>query len=164
MKYAGTLAIAAKGDREITMTRRFAAPPALVFEAWTSPALLRRWLLGPPGWTMPVCSVDFRVGGAYRYEWRCEADGQTMGVGGVYRDIDRPHRFVATERFDDPWYPGESLITVTFRALDGETEMTTTMLYESGAARDGVLKSPMEGGVRQSYDRLATILEEARTS
>ena len=68
MKYAGTLAIAAKGDLEITMTRRFAAPVALVFEAWTTPALLRRWLLGPPGWTMPVCEVDFRVGGAYRYE------------------------------------------------------------------------------------------------
>jgi uncharacterized protein YndB with AHSA1/START domain len=163
MKYAGTLAIAAKGDREITMTRRFAAPVALVFEAWTNPALLRRWLLGPPGWTMPVCEVDFRVGGAYRYEWRNE-QGQTMGVGGVYREIDPPHRFVATERFDEAWYPGESLITITFAEKDGETEMTTTMRYESTAARDGVLKSPMEGGVKQSYDRLAAIVEKAQAS
>jgi uncharacterized protein YndB with AHSA1/START domain len=163
MKYAGTLAIAAKGDREITMTRRFAAPVALVFEAWTDPALLRRWLLGPPGWTMPVCEVDFRVGGAYRYEWRNE-QGQTMGVGGVYREIDPPHRFVATERFDEAWYPGESLITITFAEKDGETEMTTTMRYESTAARDGVLKSPMEGGVKQSYDRLAAIVEKAQAS
>jgi uncharacterized protein YndB with AHSA1/START domain len=163
MKYAGTLAIAAKGDREITMTRRFAAPVPLVFEAWTNPALLRRWLLGPPGWTMPVCEVDFRVGGAYRYEWRNE-QGQTMGVGGVYREIDPPHRFVATERFDEAWYPGESLITITFAEKDGETEMTTTMRYESTAARDGVLKSPMEGGVKQSYDRLAAIVEKAQAS
>lgn len=163
MKYAGTLAIAAKSDREITMTRRFAAPVALVFEAWTTPALLRRWLLGPPGWTMPVCEVDFRVGGAYRYEWRNE-QGQTMGVGGVYREIDAPHRFVATERFDEAWYPGESLITITFAEKDGETEMTTTMRYESTAARDGVLKSPMEGGVKQSYDRLAAIVEKAQAS
>ena len=163
MKYAGTLAIAAKGDREITMTRRFAAPVALVFEAWTTPALLRRWLLGPPGWTMPVCEVDFRVGGAYRYEWRNE-QGQSMGVGGVYREIDPPHRIVATERFDEAWYPGESLITITFAEKDGETEMTTTMRYESTAARDGVLKSPMEGGVKQSYDRLAAIVEKAQAS
>ena len=163
MKYAGTLAIAAKGDREVTMTRRFAAPAAMVFEAWTNPALLRRWLLGPPGWTMPVCEVDFRVGGAYRYEWRNE-QGQTMGVGGVYREIDPPHRFVATERFDEAWYPGESLITITFAEKDGETEMTTTMRYESTAARDGVLKSPMEGGVKQSYDRLAAIVEKAQAS
>ena len=163
MKYAGTLAIAAKGDREITMTRRFAAPVALVFEAWTTPALLRRWLLGPPGWTMPVCEVDFRVGGAYRYEWRNE-QGQSMGVGGVYREIDAPHRFVATERFDEAWYPGESLITITFAEKDGETEMTTTMRYKSTAARDGVLKSPMEGGVKQSYDRLAAIVEKAQAS
>jgi uncharacterized protein YndB with AHSA1/START domain len=163
MKYAGTLAIAAKGDREITMTRRFAAPAAMVFEAWTNPALLRRWLLGPPGWTMPVCEVDFRVGGAYRYEWRNE-QGQTMGVGGVYREIEPPHRFVATERFDEAWYPGESLITITFAEKDGETEMTTTMRYESTAARDGVLKSPMEGGVKQSYDRLAAIVEKVQAS
>jgi uncharacterized protein YndB with AHSA1/START domain len=163
MKYAGTLAIAAKGDREITMTRRFAAPVPLVFEAWTNPALLRRWLLGPPGWTMPVCEVDFRVGGAYRYEWRNE-QGQTMGVGGVYREIDPPHHFAATERFDQAWYPGESLITITFAEQDGETEMTTTMRYESTAARDGVLKSPMEGGVKQSYDRLAAIVEKAQAS
>jgi uncharacterized protein YndB with AHSA1/START domain len=163
MKYAGTLAIAAKGDREITMTRRFAAPAAMVFEAWTNPALLRRWLLGPPGWTMPVCEVDFRVGGAYRYEWRNE-QGQAMGVGGVYREIEPPHRFVATERFDEAWYPGESLITITFAEKDGETEMTTTMRYESTAARDGVLKSPMEGGVKQSYDRLAAIVEKVQAS
>lgn len=163
MKYAGTLAIAAKGDREITMTRRFAAPAAMVFEAWTNPALLRRWLLGPPGWTMPVCEVDFRVGGAYRYEWRKET-GQAMGVGGVYREIDPPHRFIATERFDEAWYPGDSLITITFAEKDGETEMTTTMRYESTAARDGVLKSPMEGGVKQSYDRLAAIVEKAQAS
>ena len=70
MSYAGTLMVAAKGDREITMTRRFGAPRAMVFEAWTKPELLKRWMTGPSGMTMPICEVDLRVGGAYRYVWR----------------------------------------------------------------------------------------------
>jgi uncharacterized protein YndB with AHSA1/START domain len=150
-------------DREVKVTRSFKASRALVYRAWTEPALVRRWLLGPPGWSMPVCEVDFRVGGTYRYEWRND-QGQTMGVGGTYREIDAPRRFVATERFDEAWYPGESLITFTFVEVGGETEMMTTMRYESTAARDGVLKSPMEGGVKQSYDRLAAILEKDQAS
>jgi uncharacterized protein YndB with AHSA1/START domain len=159
MKYAGTLVIAARGDREIAMTRRFDAPRPMVFEAFTKPALMKRWMLGPPGMTLPICEIDFRVGGAYRSVWRT-AQGTEMEAGGVYREIDAPRRFAATERFDPPWYPGEALITITFAETDGGTEVTTTMRYESTEARDGVLKTPMEGGVKQSYDRLAAILEE----
>ena len=100
------LKLTTRGDREIVMTRAFAAPRRLVFEAFTKPELLKRWLLGPDGWSMPVCEIDLRVGGRYRYVWRNDRDGTEMGMGGVYREIAVPERVVATEKFDDAWYPG----------------------------------------------------------
>ena len=161
MMNTGTLKIAAHGDREIVMTRVFDAPRNLVFDAFTKPELVKRWLLGPPGWTMPVCEIDLKVGGAYRYVWRRDADGTSMGMGGVYREIVAPERLVHTERFDESSYPGESLITTVLVEQGGSTTVTATMLYESREARDGVLKSNMESGVAASYDRLAELLASA---
>jgi uncharacterized protein YndB with AHSA1/START domain len=158
MKHADKLTIAARGEREIVMTRAFAAPRKLVFEAFTVPDLVRRWLLGPPGWSMPVCEIDLRVGGAYRYVWRRDRDGSTMGMGGVYREIVVPERIVSTERFDEAWYPGEGVGTLALTEQRGRTTVTQTIVYESRAARDSVLKSEMERGVAASYDRLAEIL------
>src|SRR5215471_10855310 len=80
MKNAAGLQVTANGDREIVMTRVFNAPRALVFKAFTQPELLKRWLLGPPGWSMPVCEIDLRVGGRYRYVWRNDASGHEMGM------------------------------------------------------------------------------------
>jgi uncharacterized protein YndB with AHSA1/START domain/effector-binding domain-containing protein len=158
--FAGTLEIASRGELEILMTRVFDAPRALVFDAFTRPELVRRWLLGPEGWTMPVCSIELRVGGGYRYEWRNENDGTTMGVRGVYREIERPSRLVHTERFDESWYPGECVVTIVFEEKDGRTKATMTLHYASAEARDGVRKSGMERGVSVSYDRLSDILDE----
>jgi uncharacterized protein YndB with AHSA1/START domain len=152
-----TLELTTRGDREIVMTRVFDAPRTLIFEAFTKPELVKRWLLGPPGWTMPVCEIDLRVGGAYRYVWRA-ADGQKMGMGGVYREIQAPERLVATERFDEAWYPGEAVGTVVLVEHGGKTTLTQTILYESREARDAVLKTGMERGVAASYDRLAELL------
>jgi uncharacterized protein YndB with AHSA1/START domain len=152
----GPLHITALGDREILMTRDFEAPRALVFEAWTRPELLERWLLGPPGWTMPVCEVDLRVGGAYRYLWR--KGGTEMGVSGVYREIVVPERIVCTETFDEAWYAGEALCTVELVERGDRTTLRQTVRYESREARDGVLKSPMESGVAASYERLDEVL------
>lgn len=109
---------------------------------------------------MPVCEIDLRVGGGYRYLWR-HRDGQEMGMGGVYKEIAAPERIVSTERFDQPWYEGEGLGTVVFKEHAGKTMLTMTLLYISRATRDGVLRSPMESGVKASYDRLAAILEKA---
>jgi uncharacterized protein YndB with AHSA1/START domain len=81
-----------------------------------------------------------------------------MGMGGVYREIVRPERLVTTEEFDDPWYPGDAQDTTIFIEKGGKTTVTTTVRYASKEARDGVLKSPMEGGVAQSYDKLAEVL------
>ena len=99
MTNATALEITTPGDREIVMTRVFDAPRELVFDAHTKPELVKRWLLGPDGWSMPVCEIDLRVGGAYRYVWRRDTDGTEMGMGGVYREIvppraDRLHREV----------------------------------------------------------------------
>ena len=158
--FVGTLDVVARGDREIVMTRDFDAPRTLVFDAFTKPDLVRRWLLGPDGWTMPVCAIDLRVGGGYRYEWRKEDKGMTMGIRGVYREIARPSRLVNTERFDESWYPGECVVTTVFEEESGRTRVTMTLLYDSAEARDGVLKSGMERGVSVSYDRLSNILDE----
>src|SRR5690242_19263272 len=95
------LKLTTSGDREIVMTRSFDAPRTLVFDAWTRPELLKRWLLGPPGWSMIVCDVDLKVGGAYRYVWRHDDKGTEMGMGGVYREIVAPERIVSTEKFDE---------------------------------------------------------------
>ena len=160
MDRAGNLVVSAHGEREIVMTRMFAAPRALVFEAYTKPECVRRWLLGPEGWAMPVCEINLRVGGRYRYLWR-HPDGSEMGMSGVFNEIVVPERIVCTEAFDQPWYPGEGLDTLILKEHHGTTMLTLTVLYVSKDARDAVLKSPMESGVKASYDRLAAILEEA---
>jgi uncharacterized protein YndB with AHSA1/START domain len=163
MTNAGTLKVTVPTDREIAMTRVFDAPRRLVFDALTKPELVKQWLLGPPGWSMPVCEIDLRVGGAYRYVWRKDS-GREMGMGGVYREIVAQERIVCTEVFDDAWYPGESLNTTTLAEKDGRTTLTTTMRYVSQEARDGVLKSGMESGVAVSYDRLEQLLASQGTA
>ena len=154
----GTLKLTTPSDREIAMTRVFDAPRQLVFDAHTKPDLVRQWLLGPPGWSMPVCEMDVRVGGTYRWVWRHDTNGTEMGMGGVYRDIVAPERLVTTERFDEAWYPGEALNTLVLIEQGGRTTLTQTMRYESRDARDAVIKSNMETGVAASYDRLADLL------
>jgi uncharacterized protein YndB with AHSA1/START domain len=159
-----TLKVTTKGDREIVMTRDFNAPRRLVFDAFTKPELVKQWLLGPPGWSMPVCEIDLKVGGAYRYVWRRDSDGSEMGMGGVYREIVLQERIVSTEVFDKPWYPGEAVGTLVLAERGGKTTVTQTVLYQSREARDGILKSGMESGVAASYDRLAQLLASPGTA
>ena len=158
MNHPGGLKVTAKGEREIVMTREFNAPRELVFEAFTTPALLKRWLLGPDGWSLIVCDIDLRVGGTYRYVWRHDVRGTEMGMGGVYREIKAPERIVSTEQFDNPWYPGEAVGTLVLVEKGGRTLLTQSMVYATPEARDGVLKSGMESGVSASYDRLDKIV------
>jgi uncharacterized protein YndB with AHSA1/START domain len=157
VKDVGKLQVSSPSDRELAMTRVFDAPRSMVFDAWTKPELLKRWLGVFGGWTFAVCEVDLRVGGKYRFVWRGK-DGNEMGMGGVYSEIVRPERIVCTEKFDDPWYEGDAIDTTTFVERAGKTTMTTTVLYASKEIRDAVLKSPMESGVAKSYDKLAEVL------
>jgi uncharacterized protein YndB with AHSA1/START domain len=157
VKDVGKLQVTTPSDREVAMTRVFDAPRSMVFDAWTKPELLKRWLGAFGGWTFAVCEVDLRVGGKYRFVWRGK-DGNEMAMGGVYREIVRPERIVCTEKFDDPWYEGDAIDTTTFVERGGKTTMTETVLYASKEIRDAVLKSPMESGVAKSYDKLAEVL------
>ncbi len=158
MKNSGTFNITAHGDREIVVTRVFDAPRRLVFEAYTRPELVKKWLLGPDGWSMPVCEIDLRAGGKYRNVWKNDSDGREMGMSGVYREVAAPERIVATEVFDEAWYPGEAVDTIVLTERDGKTTLTQTILYNSRETRDAVLKSPMQYGMAMSYDRLENFL------
>ena len=158
MKDIRTLQISASGDRELVMTRSLDAPRNLVWDAFTKPELVKRWLLGPDGWSMPVCKIDLRVGGTYRYVWRRESTGAEMGMGGVYREIILHERIVSTEEFDEAWHEGGAVGTLVLVEKGGVTTVTQTVRYDSREIRDAVLKSPMESGVAQSYDRLADLL------
>ncbi|NUO94688.1 MAG: SRPBCC family protein [Gemmatimonadaceae bacterium] len=157
MTRTAMLHLDARGEREIVMTREFDAPRHLVYEALTTPALIRRWLGVMEGWSMAVCDVDLRVGGSFRYQWRGPG-GVTLGMRGVYREIVPDQRIVSTEVFDESWYPGEAVGTVELVERSGRTTLTTTVLYSSREARDAVLKSPMESGVAKAYDQLDVVL------
>ena len=156
----GTLKVTTPSDREIAMTRVFDAPRNLVFDAYTKPELVQRWLGVHGGWSWSVCEIDLRGGGAYRFVWRGPGGGG-MGMRGVYREVVVPERIVATEAFDQSWYPGEAVSTVALVEQGGRTTLTLTVRYESREARDAVLKSPMESGVAAGFDKLAELLASA---
>jgi uncharacterized protein YndB with AHSA1/START domain len=159
MKPQMNLKIAVQGENEIVMIREFKASCEAVFEALTNPDLIRRWLLGPDGWQMPICEVDLKVGGKYRYVWRHTLRNEEMGLGGVFKKISRPKIIVQTEKFDHAWYPGEATSTIEITGKNGVTTLKNTVHYASTEARDGVMKSPMSVGVEAGYNRLAGIIE-----
>jgi uncharacterized protein YndB with AHSA1/START domain len=146
---------ATPSDREIVITRVIDAPRRLVFEAWTNPEHLPHWLLGPEGWTMPLCKVDLRPGGGWQFAWR-HSDGTEMEMHGLYREIVPPERIVTTESWGGDW--PETLNTVVFSEEDGRTSITITVLYPSTEARDAALKTGMKQGMSLSFDRLAEYL------
>ena len=151
------MTITTSGDRELVITRRFQAPRKLVWDAHTKPELIKRWLSGPPGWTMTVCDMDLRVGGKYRWVWTNDT-GTVMGMGGVHREIAAPEKIVNTQLFDEDWTGGEAVGTLVLMEKDGVTTLTNTVRYSSPAAREAVLKTPMEQGMAAGYDRLESVL------
>ena len=153
-----TMRLTMPSDREVVLTRVFDAPRRLVFEAFTRPEHLRRWF-GPRGFTLPVCEIDLRVGGGWRYVLR-GPDGGEMGMKGVYREIVPSERLVSTEAYDIPgmgWTP-ESIVTTTLDERDGRTTLTSRVLYQSIEHRDGHVNSGMEAGASETFDRLAELL------
>lgn len=154
---SGRLDLRAVGERQVVMTRSFAAPPSLVFAALTDAALLLRWLHGPPGWRMVDCEMDPVEGGRYRYVWH-GPDGQTMTAEGTIRQIDPPKRLVTVERFDDDWTAGEVTSVFELAAHGAGTVLINTATYASRAARDAALASGMEHGMEASYAHLDRLL------
>ena len=147
----GITTYATPSDREVVVTRVVSAPRRVVFDVFTNPRHVPNWLIGPEGWTMPVCEIDLRPGGAWHFVWRA-ADGSEMEMYGEYREVSPPERLVATERWGGDW--PETLNTVVFTELDGRTLVTTTMLYPSKAARDAALGTGIKDGMNMSFDRL----------
>jgi uncharacterized protein YndB with AHSA1/START domain len=156
------LSVAGQGDREVVMTRVFAAPRRLVFEAWTKPELLARGL-GPRGWTTEVVAMDVRAGGAFHYVMR-GPDGGEIVMRGTYREVVPPERLVTAEAFegfvDVGWRPEDATVTTaTFVERDGQTTWTATIRYPSQEVRDAAL------GLKQAwndegYQRLDELLAE----
>jgi uncharacterized protein YndB with AHSA1/START domain len=157
-----TFKVTTPSEREIVMTRLFSAPPRLVFEAMSQPEHVRRWWgnLGD-GYTVPVCEIDFRVGGKWRFVNR-HPKGEAA-FHGVYREIDAPGRIVFTEIFE-PFPDAESVVTSVLTEENGQTRMTATCLYPSREIRDMVVGSGMEKGAAVSYDRLEDLVVELQQS
>jgi uncharacterized protein YndB with AHSA1/START domain len=149
------LTISTPTDREVVMTRTFAAPRTLVFAALTTPSLLGRWLQAP-GRTLAQCEIDLRAGGAYRHVWSGPGR-KDVGTYGVYREVVAPERIVCTELWLD-WEAGETLVTTELVERGGETTLTVTSLFPSREVRDSVLKSGLEPNAVATYDRLADLL------
>jgi uncharacterized protein YndB with AHSA1/START domain len=159
IKNSGNLTVTTPSDREIAMSRVFDAPRNLVFDAYTKPELVKRWLGVFGGWTFRVCEIDLKVGGAYRYLWD-GPEGATLGIRGRFLEIARNERIVCTEQFDAPFDAGEATDTVTFVEHAGKTTLTIHVLSPSKEVRDGMLKSGMADGVTASFDNLSEILAE----
>ena len=155
-----------RGDLEVVITRAFNAPKHLVYRAWTEPELVRRWL-GANWYPWVVCDMDVRVGGKYRWVWdlggpddeRPEgAQGGEMGISGEYRELVPNERIVNTERFDESWYAGEAIDTLTLEEHDGVTTCTTLVLCESNEAREAMINSGMAEGVEAGYACMDEVL------
>ncbi|MPZ48816.1 MAG: ATPase [Dehalococcoidia bacterium] len=153
------LQVSTPSDREILMTREFDAAPQLVYDAWTKPELLKRWF-GPPGWELPECEIDLRVGGSWRYLMRKPETGEEMGISGVYREIVAPTLLVTTEKFDQAWYEGDCIDHLEFIDQGGKTLLKLTTLYDTKEVRDAVVASGAAGGMNESFNRLDEVLAE----
>jgi uncharacterized protein YndB with AHSA1/START domain len=139
------------------MTRTFKAPRALVFDTFTKPEWLARWLIGPDGWALTVCEVDLRPGGRFRYVWS-KPNGKEIGMGGTFVEVTPPSRIVHVEIFDEDWTGGETRVTTDLAEADGVTTMTMTVRYSSEAAREAALRTGMTSGMEMSYARLDGLL------
>ncbi len=158
------LEVSTPSDREVRVVRSFSAPRALVWDAHTKPELLRRWCLGPDGWSMPVCEMDVRVGGAFRWRWRSDADGKEFGFFGTFTEVTSPTRLMTEESFDPgdlggPMPSEPAIVTTDFAEVGGVTTLTVTMRYPSKEARDGAVSTGMTDGMELGYARLDAVCE-----
>jgi uncharacterized protein YndB with AHSA1/START domain len=152
-----SLQITTPSDDEIRITRSFDAPRMMLWDAYTRPKLVKRWLGQMPGWSWAECEMDVREGGRYRWAWR-GPEGAELAVGGVYREVVPGERLVSTERYDQSWYEGEAVGTVVFTEAQGRTTLVTTLRYGSKQIRDAVLQSPATSGMESGYALLDELL------
>lgn len=147
------LTLTTEGDRHVVATRFFAAAPEFVFRAHTEAELVQQWMLGPEGWTMPVCICDARVGGAMRYEWS-NGQGQGFHLTGEFLALEPYRRIVHVERMFIPDATPDNQVETRFEPSGDGTLMTMRMLLPDAETRAVMLQSGMEHGMEASYVRL----------
>jgi uncharacterized protein YndB with AHSA1/START domain len=147
------LTLTTEGDTHIVITRRFAAPPQAVYRAHTEPELIQKWLLGPEGWTMPVCINEAKPGGKIRYEWS-NGKGQGFHITGEYLELEPFHRIVHVERMFLPDPTPDNHVETTFEPDGAGTLMTIRMTLPDAQTVASMLASGMDKGMEASYVRL----------
>lgn len=143
------------GDTQILIEREFDAPKHLVWKAYTTPELIRRWWAGTHG-TVTVAEVDLRVGGTFRYALETREEKFEVAFHGEFREVEPTDRLVNTEIYEGA-PEGLSVVTTTFTEVDGRTTLTQLCDYNSKEVRDAVIDSGMEGGMQSSYDELEKV-------
>jgi uncharacterized protein YndB with AHSA1/START domain len=151
------LTMKTEGDTHIVVTRRFAAPPEAVYRAHTDAKLLQKWLLGPDGWTMPVCINDPRPGGKIRFEWKNDKGGGFY-LTGEYLELEPYSRIVHVERMHLPDPTPDNHVETRFETDGSGTLMTMRMTLPDSHTRAAMLATGMESGMEASYARLETVL------
>ena len=160
MPHPNRVQVTVPSDTEIIVSRDFDAPRALVYLAFTKPELVKRWLLGPPGWSMPICEIDLRVGGKYRYRWKSDAGDQEFGFVGTFNGIDPEIRLNTIERMEGAPDNNKALIETSFTDLGSRTRVVYVMDFGTKAARDAAVATGMTDGMETSFKLLDTVLAE----
>jgi uncharacterized protein YndB with AHSA1/START domain len=155
----GVTSYTTPSDREVLLTRVVSAPRRLVFAAWTEPRHLQRWLTGPEGWTMPVCEIDLRPGGRWRYVYR-KASGKEMTLTGSVLEVAPPERLVTTESWGPEW--PETVNTLVLTESEGRTTIALTITYVSKEARDAALATGAMNGMNRAFELLDELLDAER--
>jgi uncharacterized protein YndB with AHSA1/START domain len=155
----GTTTYTTPSDREVVVTRVVNAPRRLVFAAWTEPRHLQRWLTGPEGWTMPVCEIDLRPGGRWRYVYR-KASGKEMTLTGSVLEVVPPERFVTTESWGPEW--PDTVNSLVLTEAEGRTTIALTITYVSKEARDAALDTGAMDGMNRAFELLDELLDAER--
>jgi uncharacterized protein YndB with AHSA1/START domain len=146
-----------EGDKYVVVTRRFAAPPEALYRAHTEPELIQKWLLGPDGWTMPVCISQARPNGQIRYEWT-NGKGGGFHLTGEYLDLEPYSRIVHVERMHLPDPTPDNHIETRFEPDGDGTLVTIRMTLPDAPTRERMLRSGMEHGMEASYVRLEALI------
>ena len=154
---ASKMTLTTEGDRYIIVTRRFAAPPEALYRAHTEPGLIQRWMLGPEGWTMPVCISEARRNGKIRYEWT-NGKGEGFHLTGEYLELEPYSRIVHVERMHLPDPTPDNHVETRFEPDNGGTLMTMRMTLPDAKTRSQMLASGMEHGMEVSYVRLEAMI------
>jgi uncharacterized protein YndB with AHSA1/START domain len=159
---SGTAKVTLPADTQILITREFDAPKSLVYKAWTTPDLVRRWWHANRG-EMTVCDIDLRVGGKWRYVMNAEGFGE-VGFHGEYREIVPNERLVSTEVYEGIPDADEhaALDTLTLEEVDGRTIMTILVEHPTKEGRDAHIESGMEAGMQDAMDLLEQVAVSLR--